>query len=118
MALRSLIQLRGLIESLPSGTRDIAPVDLQNATPPDFCLVDQLSTGDNIIPIPAQAIGCIIIPASNSTAVKTLKGNAADVGIIISKNTWTLLSFNTPPPVSFILNSAADGGKYTTVLFF
>ncbi len=119
MALRSLIQLRGLLEGLPGGSINIAPTDIQNNTPPQETLQDILASGDNTIPIPANAVGCVMIFDPTSTIVKKLKGVGGDTGIIIGKNKWHVLSFDSPPPASFIINCAAiDTGKYSTIIFF
>ena len=119
MALRSFVQLNGLFEGLPGGSKNIHPPDLTNTTPPSFELQDELANGDNTILVPANADGCIIIFDTTSTTVKKLKGAAGDTGIVLSKNKWHVLTFDTTPPTDFILNSAgADTGKTTTVVFF
>ncbi len=119
MALRSLIQLRGLLEGLPGGSINLAPTDIQNNTPPSFTLQDVLAIGDNTVLIPAGAYGCVIIFDPTSTTVKTLKGAAGDTGIILAKTRWNVITFDTVPPASFIINSsAADTGKKTTTIFF
>lgn len=118
MSLRSLIQLRGLIEGTVVGSRNIAPTDLQNSTPPEFEIQDVLDT-DNLIPVPANAKGAIIIFDPTSTTTKRLKGTAGDTGIILAKNKWNVITFEDTPPVSFyIACSAIDTGKTTTVIFF
>lgn len=119
MALRSLISLRGFIESLPGGTVNINPTDMQNATPPQFSLQDELATGDNTVIVPANADGVVIIFDSTSTTVKKLKGAAGDTGVILAKNKWNVITFDTTPITDFIINSAgADTGKTTTFVFF
>lgn len=119
MALRSLIQLRGLFEGLPSGSINIAPPDIQNNTPPEFSVQAVLANGDNTIVVPVLAAGCIIMFDATSTTVKKLKGNAGDTGTTLSKTRWNVLTFDSPPPASLIINSsAADTGKNTTILFF
>jgi len=119
MALRSLLSLRGLIESLPGGDVNIHPPDMQNNTPPQFSLQDVLANGDNTILVPANADGCVIIFDPTSTVVKTLKGIAGDTGIILAKNKWNVITFDTVPITDFIINcGAADTGKTTTIIFF
>lgn len=119
MALRSLLSLRGFIESVPGGVVGINPIDIQNNTPPQSSVQDVLALGDNQILVPLLAKGAIIIFDPTSTTVKKLKGAAGDTGVVLSKNSWTVLSFDAPSPVDFLINSsAADTGKYTTVLFF
>jgi len=119
MALRSLIQLRGYIESLAGGSKNIVPADITNATPPEAETELVLASGDNTITIPALADGCIIIFASTSTTTKTLKGVGGDTGIAVTKNSWLVLTFHTTPPANFIINSSAvDTGLYTRIIFF
>ena len=119
MALRSLIQLRGFIESLPGGSVNIAPIDIQNNTPPQAALPVILLSGDNTILTPALAKGAIIVFAPTSITVKKLKGVGGDTGIIVGKNSWCVLTFDTPNIVSFIINSSAlDTGLYTNIIFF
>lgn len=119
MALRSLIQLRGLLEGLPSGSMNISPTDVQNNTPPEFTAQSTLTIGDNLVIVPANAYGAIIIFDPTSTTVKTLKGAALDTGIILAKTGWNVIRFDTVPVVGFIINSsAADTGKKTTIIFF
>lgn len=125
MATRSLVQLRGFIESLPGGSINISPTDLQNNTPPQGSFQGILLSGDNTIPTPATAKGAIIIFAPTSVTVKKLKGisNPGGVfdttGIIVGKNGWCVITFDSPNIVSFGINSSAlDTGLYTTVIFF
>jgi hypothetical protein len=119
MALRSLIQLRGFLEGLPGGSLNICPTDLQNNTPPSFTIQDILANGDNTIVVPALADGCIIIFDPTSVVTKKIKGVGGDTGIVVSKDKWMVLTFDATPPTNFIINcSAADTGKYTTIIFF
>lgn len=119
MALRSLIQLRGLIESIPGGSKNIAPTDLQNTTPPSYEIQDELAAGDNTILVPANADGCVIIFDPTSTTVKRIAGDPGDIGVILAKTKWNVITFDTVPPASFLIKSNAnDTGKTTTIIFF
>lgn len=119
MALRSLIQLRGLLETIPGGSKNIAPADMQNNTPPSVEIQIILANGDNTITIPALADGCVIIFDPTSATVKTLKGVGGDTGIVLAKTKWNVITFDTQPIANFIINSSAlDAGKYTTIIFF
>jgi hypothetical protein len=119
MATRSLIQLRGFIESLPGGSKNIAPIDISNTTPPEAETQVVLGNGDNTITIPALTRGCVIIFDSTSIVTKTLKGNAADTGVLLRKDSWHVLGFDSPAPASFIITtSGADTAKYTRIIFF
>ena len=119
MAIRSLIQLRGFLETLPLGGKNIAPSDIQNNTPPQEETQLVLASGANTITVPALAIGCIIIFDSTSAIVKTLKGVTGDTGILLRPTSWNVLSFTAAATASFVINaSAEDTGLYTTILFF
>lgn len=120
MALRSLVSLRALFESLTTGSKSVVPADIQNTTPPGSASTRLvLAGGANTIPVPATAKGAIIVFDPTSVTVKTLKGVAGDTGIVLSKNLWSVLSFDTTPTASFVIDSTgADTGKYTEVVFF
>lgn len=125
MATRSLMMLRGLIESIPGGSKNIVPTDIQNNTPPSVETQLELVNGDNIIQIPIIADGCVIIFDPTSTTVKTLKGVTypgpivGTPGIVLAKTKWNVLTFDTTPPTAFSIDSAgADTGKTTTIIFF
>ncbi len=118
MALRSLIQLRGLFESLPGGSKNIAPADWQNNTPPEFELQEVLANGDNIVPVPPLSKGCVIIFDPTSTTSKTLKGVGGDTGIALQKVGWIVITFAQAGGTFIINSSAADTGKYTSIIFF
>jgi len=119
MATRSLIQLRGFIESLPGGSKNIVPADIQNTTPPEAETQLILASGANTVVIPALARGAVIVFDSTSTVTKTLKGVTGDTGILIRKDSWHVLGFDSPAPADFVITaSAADTGKYTRIVWF
>lgn len=121
MALRSLIQLRGLLEGLPGGSMNIAPPDIQNNTPPQEILQLELLEDDNTIPVPTSADGCIIIFDPTAVNQKRIKGDIGDgTGIIVSKTKWVVLTFDATPIANFVITAdIADAvGKPTTIIFF
>ncbi len=119
MALRSLIQLRGLIESIPGGSKNIAPVDIQNNTPPSVEIQVELAIGENVFSGPANAKGAVVIFDPTSITEKFLKGLlATDDGLKIAPNLWIVLTFGTSSPIFRINSLAADTGKKTTVIYF
>lgn len=119
MAAASEITLRGTISALPEGSRSIAPINLSNANAPIQVTQITLASGDNTITVPSSAIGAVIIFDILSTTVKKLKGAGGDTGVILSKNKWTVLSFDSAPLTDFILNSSAtDTSRVTTIHFF
>ena len=119
MATRSVMQFKGFFEDLPSGDRNIAPISIQNNIPPDSAISLILANGDNIISIPALAVGALILFNPASVSTKKLKGVGGDTGLIITKNSSFVLVFDIPPAASFIINtSAADVAIYTSIIFF
>lgn len=119
MAAASEISLRGTISALPEGSRSIAPSNLNNSNAPIQVTQITLASGDNTITVPASAVGAVIIFDILSTTVKKLKGAAGDTGVVLSKNKWSVLSFDSAPLADFIINSSAtDTGKITTIHFF
>ena len=120
MALRSLMMLRGLIEGTPGGSKNIVPADMQNNTPPLVEIQLELANGDNLIAVPGNADGCVIIFDPTSVIVKYLKGPLLDTGIPLGRNKWNVITFDgTVPFVAFYINAVgADAGKTTTIIFF
>lgn len=116
---KATIQLRGFFEDLISGSKSISPADLVHTTPPLAETQLVLASGDNTITVPSTAVGCIILFDPTSTAIKKLKGAGGDTGIIVSRQLWIVLTFDTTPIANFIINSSVvDTGKTTTVVFF
>lgn len=82
-----------------------------NAVSPGAITIQALSSGNNTITLPISTgvtvkAATIIPPADNVTAI-TLKGVAGDTGVAISKTDPTSIAFDTPAPVSFVLNAGA-----------
>lgn len=119
MAISSLISLRGYISGLLVGSRGIAPTDITNTAGPSSVVQVVLASGTNTILIPSNAYGAIIVFDPTSTTVKTLKGSAGDAGIVLAKNKWNVITFDSTPPANFvIIASGADTGKTTEITFF
>lgn len=94
-----------------STTGDALNIQLFNANSP--CVVQSLNLvmGNNTInttscPAMATAGAMLILPPTNNGEAMTLKGIAADTGIPISTVGATLLSLNTSPLTSFVINAA------------
>lgn len=85
-----------------------------NPLSPGADTIHALSAGDNTITVPSvtgySVKGATIVPPSGNLQAIILKGDAADVGITLSKLDPTSLGFETAP-ASFILNAggAIDG---------
>lgn len=118
MALRSLIQLQGLIEGIPGGSININPTDMQNNTPPSWTYQNVLGIGDNQIVVPVLAKGCVVIFDPTATTTKKIKGMGPDTGITVGKTGWFVLTFEAGGFIFIINLSANDVNKYTTVIFF
>ena len=106
MAITSYMSIGGTVANLPSGTRSIATPTSVNTSAPGTTSMPALSGGDNTITIPTGTEWVMIVPASTNTAVLTLKGDAADVGLELSKTRPALISVNTGT-TSLILNASA-----------
>lgn len=119
MPTRSIIGIRGYIEGLVGGYKSLAPADLISNNPPESEYEVVLGSGINTIVVPGQARGVIIIPGTTSAVDKQLRGVSGDTGLMISRDRWSVIGFNTPPPANFIINaSTADVGFYTRFVFF
>jgi hypothetical protein len=89
---------------IPAAENLLSPGTITNYT---------LSTGANTITLPTGGStpqGATIIPPEDNTETITLKGITGDTGVALSKTDPTSISFDTTPPVSFILTA---GGTIT-----
>lgn len=123
MTTRSLVQLRGLFEDLPGGSKAISPPDIQNNIPPDYAVQLVLTSGLNTISIPStigSIQGALVVFDPNSTVAKTVLGSAGDSGIPLDPNGWNVLTFDpTNLPSQIIITAgAADTGKVSSVILF
>lgn len=64
-----------------------------------------LAAGDNALAVPANAIGIMVVPSASATNAKTLKGDAADVGIALKANYPQVVYF-AAAVTSLIITSA------------
>jgi hypothetical protein len=89
------------IEKLDAAGNGSSPAQIQVVT---------LATGDNVITVPGAGstlAACTIMkPNANASAIK-IKGNAADVGVLLHKTDPDTISLD-PGVASFILNAAAQ----------
>jgi len=86
--------------SLATVTNPLAPGDID---------LFALSTGANTMTLPtggSTPTGAIIIPPPGNTVALTLKGVGGDTGIALSKVDPAIITFDNPPPVSFVINAA------------
>lgn len=65
-----------------------------------------LSSGNNTITVPSNAVAVTIIPPSGNLVVLTLKGVAGDTGISIHLTDPTSIGLNTV--TSFVLNATGS----------
>lgn len=105
MAASGTISIQGTITGLPTGTKTYAgSIPCASAVGEIHDLI--LASGDNTITVPTGATAVLIQPpATNAVALK-LKGDAADVGVKISKTLPTLLSLDQTQ-ATFIVNAAS-----------
>jgi len=99
------ISISGTKLGLPMGSETIGPLTITNAT--TVGAVSELTSinGDNAVTIPANAIGCIIVPPIGSTLAKKYKGAAGDTGISLHLTNPQVICFASGV-TSFILNVA------------
>ncbi len=100
----SNLTILGYKTGIASGGEQLGPLTINNNTPVDAVSTQALSSGDNTLDVPSGALSAIIIPPTGNVIVLTLKGNAADVGIVISPVNPTVLSLTD---ATFILNVSA-----------
>jgi len=84
-----------------------------NASAPGAADIFTLVSGANTITLPtggSTVVGATIIPPAGNTQTLTLKGITGDTGIVLHKTDPTSISFDTTPPVSFVLTA---GGTIT-----
>lgn len=91
--------------TFPAATNSVAPGDID---------VLSLVLGNNTVTLPTGGStpkGATIIPPPGNAQTLTLKGVNGDTGIPLSKVDPTSISFETPPPASFVLTAggAIDG---------
>lgn len=119
MSIVSSIEIRGQITGLALGTRNISVSLSQNQNAPSQVTQVYLASGNNVIAVPANALGCIIQFHPTATAAKILKGVSGDTGITVAFNGTILLTFTSTPPANFSINSAAaEASIPTEVTFF
>lgn len=88
------------------GTQPIVPDTLLNQYSPMKVETQDLTNGvDTTITVPTKASGVLIIPPSGNTLGLTLKGIAADTGVVSGKLGFILLSFDATPIASFVLKN-------------
>lgn len=110
------IQISGNIPS-NSGTKQLGPLTISASAPVAQLTVTTLGSGDNTISIPAGATAVVIKPPDSNAVVLKMKGNAADVGIQISKTNPTgPISFDTTLP-TLIINCASAMSAATEFSF-
>lgn len=74
-----------------------------------------LANGFNSIPIPAAALGVVIVPPPGSAVTKTIKGVTGDTGMPIDPANPTLLRFTAAQNAN--LGLTANGAETITLLW-
>lgn len=118
MAATGTITIAGSVTGLPAGSKTVGPLTISSAAAVGQQQDIVLASGANTITVPSGATAAVIVFASASTSVKTLKGVTGDTGLIVSKVGKVVLQFDTSPIASFVINSSvADTGNTTSILF-
>ena len=112
MAANAVIQITGQISGAATGGKTIGPMTLTSSAACPQTQELTLAAGDNTVTVPVATnnapSGCFITLPSSNTSVVTLKGAAADTGIVIGKTSTQMLNWlaSASAPTSFILNAA------------
>ncbi len=79
-----------------------------NSLAPGDVDIFSLAAGPNTITLPTGGStpkGATIVPPPTNTQTLTLKGVAGDTGIALHKTDPSTVTFDAPPPVSFVLTA-------------
>lgn len=113
MAASAIVQITGRIVGSPTGGKTFGPLTITSSAANAQTQEVALAAGDTTVTVPTNPApsGCLITLPSSNTSVVTLKGAAADTGIIIGKaSTTQVLNWlaSVSAPTSFILNAATS----------
>jgi hypothetical protein len=111
------VTITGLSASEPAGQRILGPLSVQGYIVVGDTQATALAMGDNVIPVPAGAIGAVVIPPATGTATLTYRTNLnqADVGLSISPAQPFVHVFPSPGPTTIILNASAAQSAFTSI---
>jgi hypothetical protein len=124
VAVTGSITVSGSVAGLATGSKTLGPITITSAAPSDLTCgattTVVLANGANTITVPSSTCtAAVIVFASASTTVKTLKGVSGDTGFTVTKNGTFVLQFDAAgAPANFVINSAgADTGNTTTIFW-
>jgi len=105
MAAKGAFSISGNITGLPGGSIAIGPlgITINPAVSGSSLQSKDLASGDNTITVPTGAVAMIFVPPSANTQTITLKGNAGDTGVPLSKTLPQAIMLGASPVV--ILNA-------------
>lgn len=105
-----IVSIQGLSASEPAGQRVLGPLSIQGSIVVGDTFSGSLVLGDNTIPIPAGAVGAVIIPPSTGAAQLKYRTslNSGDAGLPISPSQPFVHIFPSPIPTSIIINANAS----------
>ncbi len=106
MAANASLNILGYKSGLLSGFQQVGPLTINNISPVDADNTTVLSSGDNTINVPTNAVSAVIIPPSGNTVALILKGVDADTGIALSLTFPSVLSLAVAQ-TTFVLNAAS-----------
>jgi hypothetical protein len=111
--LQMLVQISGNGVSEVYNLTGANPV-VNTASPGGGPILTSLVLGNNTLTVPPGCIGMIIIPPSNSTVAKAVKGITGDTGFSISPNLPSMLTLPTGT-LTAIVN--ASGPEVVSILW-
>ena len=90
---------------------------LANSNSPIQNELKNLASGVNTITVPTTAGGVIMQPLTSNTFTITLKGIAGDTGVLLAKTAPSILTFDNPPPATFVLTTSGIINGFRFVWF-
>lgn len=119
MPISSRIEVKGYLDSLPSGSLNILPNPLTSADAPGEITTRFLVGGDNTFIPPAKSKGALIVYPAVVGTYRLLKGHADDVGIKLGLTAgFTILTLDTDSLSDIIIEISANDDLPTTVVYF
>jgi hypothetical protein len=109
-----------LITGTQVGTVSVGPYNVAPNTTNQYQADSVLLvSGANTITIPSWAFACVINFSTSNTIAVTLKGIAADTGVLLDRNGTSLIDLDEPSPgSSFVLSAASNLTYYTQIIWF
>jgi len=111
------VSISGQVTGEPSGSKQIGPFTIVNATSGGAVTELTSISGNNTITVPgSQYVACVIAKPSTNTASITLGGVAGDTGVSLHPTNPTVLDFPAGTS-SFVLNVGSSGLAFELTWF-